>query len=153
MTKDAGDRMKKYKTGYTQGTFDMFHIGHLNLLKNAKEQCEFLVVGVNADELVSQYKNKTPIINENERAEIVRNIKAVDQCEIVVTLDKEKALEQFHFDAIFIGDDWKGNERWEKTKILLEKRGVDVVFLPHTDGISSTKLTKIIKSILDDCPE
>ena len=144
--------MKKYKIGYTQGTFDMFHIGHLNLLKHAKEQCEYLVVGVNADLLVQQYKNKTPVISELERAEIVRNIKAVDQCEIVTTLDKEEALEKFHFNAIFIGDDWKGNERWENTRIKLAEEGVDVVFLPHTNGISSTALTEVIKTVLDDSP-
>ena len=143
---------KKFKIGYTQGTFDMFHIGHLNLLNHAKEQCVYLIVGVNADTLVQQYKNKTPVINELERAEIVRNIKAVDECSIVYTLDKDDALSRFHFDAIFIGDDWKGNERWEKTRINLNKKGVEVVFLPHTNGISSTALTGVIKEMLDDHP-
>lgn len=145
--------MKKYKIGYTQGTYDMFHIGHLNLLKNAKEQCEYLIVGVNSDELVKQYKHKLPIINENERSEIVRNIKAVDKCVISRTLDKMVAHELFHFDAIFIGDDWKGNVRWEQTEEELKKVGADLVYLPHTDGISSTALTSVIKEILDDHPE
>ena len=77
-----------YKIGYTQGVFDMFHIGHLRLINHAKEQCEFLIVGVNSDKLVEQYKKKTPIINELDRSEIVRNLKAVDKCEIVDTLDK-----------------------------------------------------------------
>ncbi len=132
--------MKKYKVGYTQGVYDMFHIGHLNLINHAKEYCDFLIVGVNADNLVQQYKHKTPVINESDRAEIVRNIKAVDSAVIVHTLDKEVALSMYHFDAIFIGDDWKGNPRWEKTKIDLAKHGVDLVFLPHTEGISSTIL-------------
>ena len=132
--------MKKYKIGYTQGVYDMFHVGHLNLLNHAKEQCEYLIVGVNADHLVQQYKHKTPVICESERLEIVKNIKAVDEAFIVDSLDKEKALNLFHFDVIFIGDDWKGNPRWEKTKIDLNKRGVDLVFLPHTNGISSTIL-------------
>ena len=132
--------MKKYKVGYTQGVYDMFHIGHLNLLNRAKEQCEYLIVGVNADQLVREYKNKTPVINEAERAEIVRNIKAVDEVVLAYTLDKEKALEMYHFDAIFIGDDWKGNPRWEQTRETLAKHGVDLVFLPHTDGVSSTDL-------------
>jgi glycerol-3-phosphate cytidylyltransferase len=131
---------KKYKVGYTQGVYDMFHIGHLNLINHAKEQCEYLIVGVNADELVQEYKHKCPVICENDRCEIVRNIRAVDQAVIVHTLDKEKILEEYHFDAIFIGDDWKGNPRWEKTGVDLKKHGVDLVFLPHTAGISSTEL-------------
>jgi len=142
--------MKKYKVGYTQGTYDMFHIGHLNLLNNAKKYCDRLIVGVNSDELVRAYKNKTPVINETERCEIVRNIKAVDNCEIVSTLDKEAALEKFGFDAIFIGDDWKGNPRWEQTERDLASRGVDVIYLPHTKGISSSALADVIMDILDD---
>ena len=132
--------MKKYKIGYTQGVYDMFHIGHLNLLNNAKKLCDYLIVGVNSDELVQVYKHKTPVINELERAEIVRNIKAVDEAVIVSSLDKVVALNRFHFNAIFIGDDWKGNPRWEQTRKEMESRGVDLVYLPHTDGISSTIL-------------
>ena len=144
--------MKKYKIGYTQGTYDMFHIGHLNLINHAKEYCDYLIVGVNSDELVRSYKQKSPVIVEQERAEIVRNIKAVDECVITTTLDKLDALEKYHFDAIFIGDDWKGNPRWEQTRKDLAERGVDLVFLPHTDGISSTQLTGVLKHILDDSP-
>ncbi len=132
--------MKKYKIGFTQGTYDMFHIGHLNLINHAKEYCDYLIVGVNADSLVEEYKHKTPVISENERAEIVRNIKAVDECVITTTLDKLVALDLYHFDAIFIGDDWKGNSRWEKTRVDLAERGVDMVYLPHTAGVSSTGL-------------
>ena len=142
--------MKKYKIGYTQGTFDMFHIGHLNLIKNARELCEHLIVGVNSDKLVQEYKNKKPVICESERAEILRNVKGVEQCSIVSTLDKIEAHKNFHFDVIFIGDDWKGNARWERTKEDLAKIGVDLVFLPHTNGISSTGLTEVIKNLLDD---
>ena len=132
--------MKTYKVGYTQGVFDMFHIGHLNLINNAKKHCDYLIVGVNADELVEAYKHKTPVINQEERWTIVANIKAVDECVIATTLDKKKAWEKHHFDAIFIGDDWKGNARWEQTKEDFAKFGVDVVFLPHTDGVTSTML-------------
>lgn len=132
--------MKQYKIGYTQGVYDMFHIGHLNLLNRAKAQCEKLIVGVNADDLVAQYKHKKPVIHESERAEIVRNIKAVDEAVIVHTLDKEDALRRFGFDAIFIGDDWKGNPRWEQTRLDMARHGVDLVFLPHTAGVSSTQL-------------
>lgn len=132
--------MKKYEIGYTQGTFDMFHIGHLNLINHAKEQCEYLIVGVNSDALVEEYKNKVPVICAENRAEIVRNIKAVDECVIVDTLDKVAVWHQFHFDAIFIGDDWRGNERWVQTEEELRSKDATVVYLKHTDGISSTML-------------
>lgn len=131
---------KKYKIGYTQGVYDMFHIGHLNLINHAKEYCEYLIVGVNADELVEAYKHKLPVIHQEERRIIVANIKAVDECIIVHTLDKNEIWQEHRFDAIFIGDDWKGNPRWEQTRVDLAKVGADVVFLPHTEGVSSTML-------------
>lgn len=142
--------MKKYKVGFTQGTYDMFHIGHLKLINRAKEQCDYLIVGVNADKLVEEYKNKTPVIKEEERAEIVRNLKAVDECVITTTLDKIVALDRYHFDAIFIGDDWKGNARWEQTRRDLAERGVDLVFLPHTAGVSSTGLRTVEKNKVEE---
>lgn len=142
--------MKKYKIGYTQGVYDMFHIGHLNLINRAKAQCDHLIVGVNADALVVEYKHKVPVINERDRAEIIRNLKAVDEAVIVHTLDKVDALERFHFDAIFIGDDWKGNPRWEQTRLDMQQRGAELVFLPHTPGISSTELRPVEKRRVDD---
>ena len=135
--------MKKYKVGYTQGVYDMFHIGHLNLLNNARDLCEHLIVGVNSDELVTQYKHKLPVIPEEERRLIVANIKAVDACEIVDTLDKVENYKRFHYDAVFIGDDWKGNARWTQTEKDLAPFGVDVVYLPHTEGVCSTELRKV----------
>ena len=132
--------MKKYKVGYTQGVYDMFHIGHLNLINQAKEYCDYLVVGVNSDRLVQEYKRKIPIINENERCIIVGNIKAVDKAIIADTLDKLTIHDSIKFDAIFIGDDWKGSPRWTETEKQLAPLGVDVVYLKHTDGISSTIL-------------
>ena len=104
-----------YKIGYTQGVFDIFHIGHLKLINRAKEQCETLIVGVNSDNLVMKYKKKTPVIGELERAEIVRNLKSVDECIIVSTLDKVELCNKYQFDVVFIGDDWKGNKRWIQT--------------------------------------
>lgn len=132
--------MKKYKVGYTQGVYDMFHIGHLNLINHAKEYCDYLIVGINSDLLVKSYKNKTPVINEEERKIIVKNIKKVDECVIVNTLDKVEIWKEHHFDAIFIGDDWKGNSRWVQTEDDLRKYGAEVVYLPHTEGVSSTIL-------------
>ncbi len=132
--------MKKYKLGYTQGVFDMFHIGHLAIINRAADMCEKLIVGVNSDALVQEYKNKTPVIGEEDRAEIVRNLKKVYTAEIVSTLDKLELWNKYNFDAVFIGDDWKGNERWLQTEKVLAEVGVQVVYLPHTEGISSTTL-------------
>ena len=120
---------KPYRIGYTQGVYDMFHVGHLNLLQNAKKQCDRLIVGVNSDRLVMEYKHKKPVISEENRLRIVENIKAVDEAVIVDTLD-----------AIFIGDDWKGNARWAQTEKDLAPYGAQVVYLPHTPDISSTGL-------------
>ncbi|MBQ3916085.1 MAG: adenylyltransferase/cytidyltransferase family protein, partial [Ruminococcus sp.] len=115
--------MKRYKKGYTQGVYDMFHIGHLNLINHAKEHCDHLVVAVNSDSLVEQYKHKTPVVCEEERRYIVENIKAVDEAVIADTLDKVEQFKKYGFDAIFIGDDWKGNERWKQTEIELREYG------------------------------
>ena len=142
--------MKEYKIGYTQGTFDMFHIGHLNLLRHAKEMCDTLIVGVNSDALVQHYKNKTPVVNENDRIEIVRELRCVDEVVKCETLKKTEAWEKLHFDAIFIGNDWKGNDRWAQTEKDLKPLGAEVVYLQHTDGISSSLLrTKENKKIID----
>ena len=136
--------------GYTSGVYDMFHIGHLNLINNAKELCDYLIVGVNSDNLVQSYKHKEPVINELERAEIVRNIRAVDKCIVVDTLDKLELHDKLQFEAIFIGNDWYGNPRWMQTKDDLSKIDVDVVFLPHTDGISSSILKPQSEKRIDD---
>ena len=142
--------MKKYKVGYTQGVYDMFHIGHLNLLNHAKEYCDYLIVGINSDKLVEEYKKKHTVINEQERALIVSNIKAVDEVIIVDSLDKKTILKQKPFDAVFIGDDWKGSERWNATEKELAEFGVDVVYLKHTDGISSTILRVVEENAIKD---
>ena len=132
--------MNRFKIGYTQGVFDILHIGHINLINHAKQYCDYLIVGINSDQLVLSYKHKTPIINEEDRKTIIENLKAVDECIVVDTLDKVKVLTEHHFDAIFIGDDWKGNMRWIKTEKDLAEFQVPVIYLPHTDGISSTIL-------------
>lgn len=142
--------MKQYQLGYTQGVFDMFHIGHLNLLNHAKDCCERLIVGVNSDELVRSYKHKAPVIPEEERRLIVENIKAVDRAVIADTLDKVEMLQRYHFDAVFIGDDWKGNPRWIATEQALAQYGVDVVYLPHTKGVSSTMIRPLVPSSVDE---
>ena len=131
---------KKYKIGYTTGVFDMFHIGHLNILKRAKEQCEILIVGVSTDECVREYKNKSPIIPFVDRLEIVQSIKYVDRAVPQRTMDKLSAYHELKFDALFHGNDWQNSDMYAKIVQELGALGVDVVFLPHTDGISSTML-------------
>lgn len=141
--------MKKYKVGYTTGVFDMFHIGHLNVLRNAKNQCDFLIVGVSTDELVESYKHKKPIIPFEERLAIVEGIRYVDQVVPQITMDKFSAWENLHFDAIFHGDDWKGSDMYNEVEKKLNSVGVDMVFLPHTKGTSSTMLKDVLLKILE----
>ena len=141
--------MKKYKVGYTTGVFDMFHIGHLNVLRNAKEQCEHLIVGVSTDELVESYKHKTPVIPFKERIAIVEGIRYVDEVVPQTSMDKLKAWEQLHFDVIFHGDDWKGSDMYNEVEKKLNAVGVDMVFLPHTQGTSSTMLKDVLQKFLE----
>lgn len=126
--------------GYTQGTFDMFHVGHLNLLKNAKKKCDYLVVGVNSDELVKEYKNKEVIVPLDERMAIVNAIRYVDEVVRTDTLDKMEAWNHVKYQKLFIGDDWKGNERWKKTEETIASVGAVVEYLPYTKETCSTML-------------
>ena len=132
--------MKKYKIGYTTGVYDMFHIGHLNIIRKAKEQCEYLIVGVTTDELCYTRKKKYPIINEQERMEIVRAIRYVDKVVPQADMDKIKAVKEHHADAVFVGSDWKGTDAWNKYEKEFAEVGCTVMYLDHTDGISSTIL-------------
>ena len=132
--------MKKYRVGYTTGVFDMFHIGHLNILRSAKEKCDYLIVGVSTDELVMEYKNKTPIIPFEERAEIVRSIDCVDRVIAQENRDKYAAWRELKFDVMFVGDDWKGKPLFMKVEEEFKKVGVDVVYFPYTKDTSSTIL-------------
>ena len=136
---------KKYKIGYTTGVYDMFHIGHLNILKIAKEQCEYLVVGVTTDELCYQRKNKFPVINESDRCEIISAIKYVDKVILQETMDKLEAVKMLNAEVVFVGSDWKGTETWDKYEKEFAQVGCDVVYLQHTDGVSSTILREKIE--------
>ncbi len=143
--------MKKYKIGFVQGTFDLFHIGHLNLLENAKKHCDYLIVGVNTDELVLEYKNKKPVIPFEERLRIVGALKCVDKAVKMENRDKIEALKKYKFNAIFMGDDWKGTDFYNKVeKDLKENYGVDIVYFEYTKSTSSTKLTKFINRYLEN---
>ncbi|NLG02909.1 MAG: adenylyltransferase/cytidyltransferase family protein [Clostridia bacterium] len=137
--------MKKYKIGYTTGVFDLFHIGHLNILRRAKEQCDFLIVGVSTDELVKEYKSKVPVIPFNERMEIVDAIKYVDKVVPQENMDKFAAWEVLHFEALFHGDDWKNSKMYKEYENQFAAVGVDIVYLPHTKGTSSTEVAMKLK--------
>ena len=130
----------KYKIGYTTGVFDMFHIGHLNILRRAKEKCDYLIVGVTTDELCYQRKKKYPIINEADRMSIVGAIRYVDKVVPQIDMDKIKPVKEFGADAVFVGSDWKGTPSWIQYETDFAEVGCTVVYLDHTDGISSTIL-------------
>jgi glycerol-3-phosphate cytidylyltransferase len=126
--------------GFTAGVFDMFHVGHLNLIENARKRCDYLIVGVNSDELVASYKDKKAVVPFEERFRIVKAIRYVDEAVRVDTLDKETLWREKPFDLLFIGDDWKGNPRWQKTERDMLALGVRTLYLPYTVGTTSTIL-------------
>ena len=135
--------MKKYKRGYTTGVFDMFHIGHLNILRRAKEQCDYLIVGVTTDSLCVARKQKSPVIGETERAAIVAAIRYVDRVVLQEDMNKLEAVKRIGADAVFVGSDWKGTEAWDRYEKEFASVGCSVVYLSHTDGVSSTELSKV----------
>ena len=135
--------MEKYKIGYTTGVFDLFHIGHLNLLRRAKEQCEYLIVGVSSDELVA-YKNKRAVIPFEERIQIVQSIRYVDQAVPQYNMNKMEAWEKYHFDVMFVGDDWKNTEKWNNYEKEFNAIGVDIIYFPYTRNTSSTLLNEAL---------
>jgi glycerol-3-phosphate cytidylyltransferase len=119
--------MKRYEVGYTTGVFDLFHVGHLNILKRAKERCDYLIVGVSTDELVMKYKNKQPVIPFHERIEIVEGIKHVDMVVPQTNRDKFSAWEMLKFDVMFVGDDWKGSNLFNEVEKRFNEVGVDII--------------------------
>ena len=141
--------MRKFKRpiiGYTTGVFDLFHIGHLNLLLAAKSLCDHLVVGVSTDEL-ALYKGKRPIIPFEERIQIVRACRFVDTAIPQVSLDKVEAQKRLKFDCLFVGDDWYGETDWRKMESELSKNGIKVYYFPYTKSTSSTLINETLKNI------
>jgi glycerol-3-phosphate cytidylyltransferase len=129
--------------GYTSGVYDLFHIGHLNLLRNAKGMCDRLIVGVTTDELVS-YKNKKAVISHNERMEILRSIRYVDAVVPQESMDKFAVWEKLKFDVMFVGDDWYGNDKWKDYEAMFTQVGVRIVYFPYTKGTSSTLINETL---------
>lgn len=126
--------------GYTTGVFDMFHVGHLNVLRRAKEMCDYLIVGVSTDELCMSYKGKTPVIPFADRKKIVEAIRYVDEVVPQENRDKFGAWERIRFDRMFVGDDWKGSPLFSELESRFREHGVEIVFFPYTQGTSSTLL-------------
>ena len=132
--------------GYTAGVYDMFHIGHLNVIKNARALCDYLIVAVSTDKVVEQNKHKQPIIPYKDRVEIVRAIRYVDKVipqESYCVEAKIEAAIKNKINIMFVGDDWKGTEKWNLIEKKLKMIDVKVIYLPHTDGISSTILREV----------
>lgn len=137
--------MKAPRIGYTTGVYDMFHVGHLNLLKRARENCDFLIVGVTTDNEVLRVKGQKPIISQEDRKKILEAIRYVDYVVYEDDTDKILAWENLKFDVIFKGSDWQGTELWLNYEKFFKTKGVDVVYFPYTKGISSTKIRTEIK--------
>lgn len=126
--------------GYTTGVYDMFHIGHLNILRRAKELCDYLIVGVTTDELCYKRKQKYPIINEQERMAIIEAIRYVDKVVLQYDMEKIRPVKELGANIVFVGSDWKGTDTWNQYEKDFAEVGCKVVYLDHTDGISSSIL-------------
>lgn len=136
--------MKKNIIGYTTGVFDLFHIGHLNILKRAKELCDTLIVGITVDELVYKRKNKFPVIPFNERREIVKAIRYVDKVVPQESMDKLQAWKKYNFDVMFVGDDWKGTDSWKIIENQMKSVGAEVIYFPYTKTTSSILINECL---------
>ncbi len=141
--------MENMVIGYTTGVYDLFHIGHLNLFKNAKGLCDKLVVGVTVDELV-RYKGKSAMIPFEDRIELVRSCKYVDIAVPQYDMDKLTACKKIGATVLFVGDDWYNTEKWKKYEKDFNKEGIKIVYFPYTKGISTTKITEALKSVRKD---
>lgn len=135
------------RVGYAPGAFDLFHIGHLNLLRQAKERCEFLIAGVVADEVIIEHKKVTPVIPLAERLEIVRNIRFVDMAHSAMTNDKTEIWQELRFGVLFKGNDWQGTEKGIRLERDFAALGVEVVYFPYTQATSSSSLRRTLQNI------
>ena len=134
--------------GYTTGVYDLFHIGHLNLLKNAKGLCDKLIVGVTVDDLVT-YKGKRAFIPFEDRIEIVRSCKYVDAAVPQYDMDKLTACKKLGATVLFVGDDWYATEKWQEFERQFAEAGIKIIYFPYTKGISSTKINHALGTVRD----
>ena len=138
---------KKIIIGYTTGVFDLFHVGHVRILKKSKSLCDKLIVGVSSDNLVKKYKNKYPVISQKERMEVVKSNKYVNYVVSQNTLDKFISWKKLKYDIMFVGDDWYDTKKWQELDKKFKKVGVRIVYLPYTKGTSSTKINNILNKV------
>ena len=138
---------EKTTIGYTSGVYDLFHIGHLKLLNNAKKMCDKLIVGVTTDELMLDYKKKKSVIPYKERSEIVANIKSVDVVVPQDTMNKFEAWQKLKFNIVFVGDDWHKTPKWELIEKNLKQENIRIVYFPYTKGTSSTIINNTLEEI------
>ena len=136
--------------GYTTGVYDMFHIGHLRLLRRAKEQCDQLIVGITTDELSLEVKGKAPVVSLDERREVVAARRVVDLTVPQTNMDKMRAWHALRFHRMFVGDDWKGSDRWRELEDGFSDLGVDIVYFPYTKTTSSTQLREALRIVHGD---
>ena len=137
------------RVGYAAGAFDLFHIGHLNILKHAKSQCDYLIAGVVSDEVLLSTKGSLPVVPLSERLEIVRSVQYVDEAIAETELDKLDTWRAIRFDVYFKGGDWKGTERGRRLEREFAAVGVEVVYFPYTMTTSSTVLRRALASLAD----
>jgi glycerol-3-phosphate cytidylyltransferase len=143
------DRRDGQRVGYVPGVFDLFHIGHLNVLRNARAHCDYLVAGVVSDEMAQRNKGLSPVVPIEERLAIVAACRYVDRAVVEDTKHKLDMWERLHFDVIVKGDDWKGTDRGDKLEQDFARVGVDVAYVPYTQQTSSTILRRILMRQLD----
>jgi glycerol-3-phosphate cytidylyltransferase len=138
---------KSHRVGYAPGAYDLFHIGHLNILRHARQHCDYLVAGVVSDEMAEFAKGHRPVIPLIERLEIVRNVKCVDAAFVETIPDKMDTWRQIRFDVLFKGDDWRGTPGGDKLERDFAAVGVDVVYFPYTVHTSSTQLRRALDAL------
>ena len=139
--------MSEKKVGYTTGVFDMFHIGHLHILKKARNHCNYLIVGVSCDELVQRYKGRTPVIPLSDRMEIIMSLNCVDEVVIQRHRDKKRQFDDIGYDVLFVGDDWQGSDIFNELEVYLSKHGAEVTYFPYTQKVSSTQFRHVLEDI------
>lgn len=144
---------RPYRVGYAPGAYDLFHIGHLNILRHARSQCDYLVAGVVSDEMAELAKGRLPMIPLVERLEIVRSVKYVDAAFVETVPDKVETWKQVRFDVIFKGDDWRGTPKGDRLEKDFAEHGVDVVYFPYTVHTSSTQLRRALDALAQPLPE
>jgi len=140
----------KPRIGYAPGIYDLFHIGHLNIFREARQFCDHLIVGVLSDEMAQRTKGIVPVIPLEERLDIVSAIRFVDEAVVEDVPHKLEMWERLKFDVIIKGDDWRGTDKGDKLESDFAKVGVDVAYLPYTPRTSSTVLRQVLQTVLDN---